>query len=278
MSTDADETGGYRRILFGSIVVVVVVLPMLFVWWWVKQLTADEAVREAVQAVGGRFHAGADTGTWIDLSNSRVDDGWLEAQRDGLTRLHTIALDLRNSGVTGAGLAALDGIDTINNVELAGTVLTDTDGSHLSALPRLVTLNIAHTGISDAGLNVLVKLPMLNAVTIDRTQATPQGAASLAGCSQLRGVTLLDADAQCVSTLQGLRLFGLALRGESLDVSCLPALKQFAGLKSLTLYDSHFTDVELEVLRQSLSGCRVEQLDYATVEAAQAAAWKRAER
>lgn len=270
MSTAAEVPVGRRQRGFVAVVTALVVAAPLAGLWWMDRATVDAAVRE----VGGRFHTAEDTGTWIDLSNSRVDDAWLNAQRENIKGLKSVVLSLEDVRITGAGLAAVAGMQNVVRLDLAGTRLADADMQQLASMEKLQVLNIGRTGASDAGLKVLARLPRLETLTIDRTQATPQGAAALARCAKLRGLTLLDADAQSVTAVQGLRLLGLQLRGEGLDASCLPVLTQFTGLMNLTLYDSRFSDAELEGLRQALPDCTVDQVDYSTVEESIAAAWK----
>lgn len=256
-----------------------------------KWLTHDE-FRAEVQSVGGRYRSEVvDSRStafmkvlnrqsptvfhWIDLDGSEADDAWLRSHRDDILRQTHLFLFLRNSRITTKGLAALEGLDNLQGLDLTGTPLDDTAIDILATLPNAPQLYIGHTGISDSALAGLSRSPYLSFLCIDGAQATETGIAGLATCPHLNGVWIVDANDESVALLPSLvRLQYLHLQGDQLTADSLRLLKQLSGLQLLTLFDTTFSDDELAELQQALPQCTVQQLDAARLEEARESSWE----
>ena len=273
-------------IIAGLLLVVVCGLAGALRW-----LTHDEFQAE-VQSVGGRYRSEVvDSRStafmkalnrqaltvfhWIDLEGSQADDAWLRSHRDDIRRQTHLFLFLRNSRITTKGLAALEGLDNLQGLDLTGTPLDDTAIDILATLPNAPQLYIGRTGISDSALAGLSRSPYLSFLCIDGAQATETGIAGLATCPRLNGVWILDADDKCLLRLTSLGgLTYLHLQGDQLTAESLPFLKQLSGLQLLTLFDTTFSDDELAELRQALPKCTVQQLDSARLTEARESSWE----
>jgi hypothetical protein len=97
-----------------------------------------------------------------DGSHSSVTDAGL-AHLNGLANLRE--LDLSGTCITDAGFVHLKGMRSIRELNLAGTRVTDAGLIHLSGLTSLVTLNLRDTQVSKAGVVHLKK--MINLRSLD---------------------------------------------------------------------------------------------------------------
>jgi hypothetical protein len=191
----------------------------------------------------------------ITLDGSEIDDEWLKAHSDEINQLPNLSLSLQNTRVSGDGLASLDG--SLESLSLAGTRLSDADAAHF---PNAGCLDIEHTGISGSGLSQLAHMRSLHSISIDATQSTREGVSALSAMPRLSDVTIVEADDESViqaARLEGLR--SLTVFNSHVTTACLPALKQIQELGWLTLYDTSFSEDELEELQQALPGCDVSQ-------------------
>ena len=266
-------------------------LAVLLVCAALWRLTHNEFA-DQIQSIGGRYRSEVvdsrmsalmkvlqwqqpTTFHWIDLEGSEADDAWLAAHRDEIARQSDLCLFLRESRVTTTGLAALDGLENIDYLDLTGTMLEDRSIQTIVSLPRVVQLYIARTGISDSGLAGLSRSPHLVFLGIDRTQATDEGVAGLVTCPKLSGLSVLDADDECVTRLSGFaQIQYLHLQGNQVTGDSLSVLKQMQVLKGLSLYDTAFSEAELAELRQALPNCAVQQLSTSQIEAMREASWE----
>lgn len=246
-------------------------------WWWSSQPNFGEVVRSG----GGQFHSESNLGglfvgrtphvyTYIRFRDGDIDE-WLHAHHAELARQQWLALTLRESDVTGDGLSALSGLESLVFLELRGTPLEDADVAHVVSLPGVNQLDVARTGISGSALAGLSQMPQLACLCIDSSQATPEGIAGLAACPSLQWVTLFDANDASVRQVSGLNgLIWLDLVGEDLTADCLTTLPEMQSLQQLRLFDSTFSPEELRSLRQALPGCDIQQMPYASAPFVQA--------
>jgi Leucine-rich repeat (LRR) protein len=111
----------------------------------------------------------------VNLAHSNILD-------DGLAHLEPLSnlteLDLTGTSVSDAGLAHLEKLSSLKKLTLEETDVRDAGLKHLLPLRNLVTLNLAETKVSDAGLEQLQKLPQLQSLKLAGTKAT--GSAVLA--------------------------------------------------------------------------------------------------
>lgn len=89
-------------------------------------------------------------------------------------------LDLGETAVTDAGLAALADWREVRRLQLDRTAITDAGLARLTTLARLESLNLFGTTVTDAGLPALRGLPELRRLHLWQTQVTPAAAAALA--------------------------------------------------------------------------------------------------
>ena len=88
-------------------------------------------------------------------------------------------LDLSRTGITDAGLKALDRMPNLQHLDLRGTAVGDAGVEALAPLRNLQTLGLYGTAVTDAGLPPLQRLPSLKRVYVGGTKVTPPGLASL---------------------------------------------------------------------------------------------------
>ena len=108
--------------------------------------------------------------------NYQVTDAGLE-HLQSMTRLKT--LYLYRTGVTGTGFRHLSRLPELQAISLAHSKLDDAGMEHLAALSNLTWLRLDNTGISDSGLRHLHSLNGLQDVTLMRTSVTMAGVAEL---------------------------------------------------------------------------------------------------
>ena len=84
-------------------------------------------------------------------------------------------LNLANTKVTDAGLAALAGLPNLTVLHLERTGITDAGLEHLKGLQYLEYLNVYGTGVSDAGLATLEGVKSLKKLYTWQSKVTPEG-------------------------------------------------------------------------------------------------------
>ncbi len=160
---------------------------------------------------------------------SAEDRANLESALDSVKTLPQVELvNLLASRVNDGELAKLNGVKTINYLDLNWTEIGDAGLEQLAGLPNLTRLGLHRAPITDAGLVHLKKFPKLTRLYLGYTRVTDAGLVNLAGLS---GLSNLDLSGTEVSDL------GLA------------HLKGLAGLTSLKLSKTNVTDAGLVHLR-----------------------------
>ncbi len=92
---------------------------------------------------------------------------------------NVVTLELQQSRITDAGLAALAPFTNLRNLQIQNTNLTDAGLVHVARLASLETLNLYGTGVTDAGLQQLESLKKLKNIHLWQSKATAAGAAKL---------------------------------------------------------------------------------------------------
>jgi thiol-disulfide isomerase/thioredoxin/Leucine-rich repeat (LRR) protein len=185
----------------------------------------------------------------------------------GLPALETIRL--RDSKVTGAGLAVLGPLKSLSHLGLAGTKIGDAGLASLNQLPALVSLdlgvyntgagvtdeglktigemvqlkrlNLSGNKITDAGLVHLQKLARLDNLALDNTGITEAGLANLEPLQALENLRLYtghpvtDVGAAYLAKLKSLRRLTENLRLTDVGLALLATLPK---LEELSLTDS----------------------------------------
>jgi hypothetical protein len=118
-------------------------------------------------------------------------------------RLEELYYDSFPSSMTDAGLARLNGITRLKELDLSGTAITDAGLVHLKGMTRLQVLNLSGTAITDAGLVHLKGMTRLQELDLSDTSVNGTGIVYLKGLTslmslELRGTKVDDFGAQDV--------------------------------------------------------------------------------
>jgi len=100
---------------------------------------------------------------YCDPSGSSVTDAGL-AHIDGLTRLKELNLD--HADITDSGLVHLKGMVSLQELDLSGTPITDAGLVHLRGLTSLQTLRPSNTHVGEAGVVHLKTLTNLQSLDL----------------------------------------------------------------------------------------------------------------
>jgi len=114
-----------------------------------------------------------------------------------------VTLDLQQTKVTDAGLAALTPFTKLRKLQLQNTALSDAGLEHLGKLLSLEILNLYGTGVTDAGLKHLARLRNLRKVYLWQSKVTAEGAANLRAAVPGVEVNLGLPDATKTATASG---------------------------------------------------------------------------
>ncbi len=150
-----------------------------------------------LKAIGARVTAD-DAGQIIavDLAQTTVTDADLAA----VVQLSQVReLNLRETLVSDPGLETVAQLNELEFLGLTGTLVTDSGLTHLATLQQLRFLTLGHTIITDAGLESLTACTRLEALNLKGTEVTAAGVAQLQrrlpNCRIISDVVPVDADA-----------------------------------------------------------------------------------
>jgi hypothetical protein len=192
------------------------------------------------------------------LQGAPVSDHGLEAICRAAPSLRH--LNLGESDVTSAGLAALRSSPGLTYLDLAATDIDDGGLSVLPSLKGLTFLRLRETRLTDKGLAALANLTALQTLDLGRTRISNAGMRHLAGLTALRTLVLEYAEVnddgvavlRTLATLEDLNLDSTNVTNASIDV-----LATHTALKSLNLYHT-LIDAEAHArLRKALPSCRI---------------------
>ena len=86
-----------------------------------------------------------------------------------------------------AELASLtEGLETVTDIDAAGSQISGAGLANLSKLPALNTLNLSSTLVSDEGMQHLTRVPGLESLSLNGTKISDDGLAVLTGCTNLK--------------------------------------------------------------------------------------------
>ena len=189
----------------------------------------------------------------IDLSDRPLNDQLIEAlvalpelsvlrlrrtsisdeQVGQLSSLKLRMIDLRNTNITDTGLTHLAQIQSLVDIQLEKSKITDVGVQKLADLD-LKSFNANYcTSISNRSLAVLAAMPSLEQVQLDYTKINDEGMAVLAATSRLKRLRIRGVDVTGDGLIHIAQLKGLSrlnLRDTSLDdagltvIAALPAL------------------------------------------------------
>lgn len=183
--------------------------------------------------------------TWAHLRRARIG---LTTKASGYVDIHAddelppgdfklVVLDLTGRLVRDAELAQLDRLDSLSQLMLHSTGVTDEGLVQLGHLPALRGLYFGHSHLSDAGLKTIVaRFPQIETLHIGYSQVTDLGVECLLDCPQLSE---------------------LRLEVRTITDRSLPALSQMHQLRTLNLIDSSVSALGIDKLRQALPACRI---------------------
>lgn len=215
----------------------------------VRKLGGEASIMKRTPRFLGRFALGGHDLLNVSFSGKAFDDEalarFLRTYRDRIG-----GLDLRNTGITDAGLRHLAGLPhieqlTLGNQDLHGfpgvtypqNKITDAGLVHLRGLKELGSLSLGGLPITDAGLDSLKDLPNLGGLYLDRTQV---GGTAFGRLKSLPRLAVLYLDESRVTenglshlkgatNLQVLSLARLPLTGQGLiHVKALPRLERLS--------------------------------------------------
>ena len=131
-------------------------------------------------------------------------------------------LELTGSKVTSAGLQKLAGLSNLYTLHLSNTQVDDSGLKALSKLSNLGILSLANTKITDAGVAELAAIPRLEMLTLDGTGITDEALKTIAKMTNLVELTLTftkvtDAGAEHLKSLTKLERLKIHETQVSLD-------------------------------------------------------------
>ncbi|KDO23146.1 hypothetical protein SPRG_09954 [Saprolegnia parasitica CBS 223.65] len=156
------------------------------------------------------------------------------------------ALDLSNSGVDEAGLAAIGSLETLTSLDVSQSQATATAFQYLKSLSRLRYLKAARTRLDDATFHILCEhLASLEDLHVAHTNVSDMGARSLPHLKRLRSLVLSTegityhsvSSVGSLHQLTSLDLFGASIADRGLE--CLASLQ---SLRRLVLCGGYLTD------------------------------------
>ncbi len=133
-------------------------------------------------------------------------------------------IDLRGTKITDTTLEFLEGLPTLESVDVGYAQVTDNGIDHFGNLTNLKRLTISGNKLTDVGLQALRQIPSLLYLDLGGSQRTDSG---------LWSVSITDSGIEAVATLE--KLEELRLDGTTITARNLEPLKRLPHLKRLSL-------------------------------------------
>jgi Leucine-rich repeat (LRR) protein len=155
-------------------------------------------------------------------------------------------------------LAVLDGLSTVEKLELSGSKITSQGLRHLAGLTKLYMLHLDGTQVGDDGLAHLARLHGLGVLSLDNTRVTDSGLVQLQRMPQLErlylnGTLITDAGLAHLATLKNLK--ELSLVETQISDAGLTHLKGLKNLEMLKVHDTRVTQNGMNELHAALPKC-----------------------
>jgi Leucine-rich repeat (LRR) protein len=153
-------------------------------------------------------------------------------------------------------LAYLTNCRWLNQLDLAGTKLTDNSIAAVAFPPLLADLSVANTAIRGTGLGGLCKVKQLRSLNLSGSNVDDDGLQTIAGIPSLERlelshcVKITDAGVRHLAKLSNLT--ELDLRGTKTSDAALAALATMPNLRRLKLRETLVTKRGVEQLSPSL--------------------------
>jgi Leucine-rich repeat (LRR) protein len=199
-----DKPPRSRRWIPVSVRLVLLLFPLLgfvgFTWIAVRSYGNAVAIN-AIEQLGGNVGMRPRTPQWlqhreygdwtqllddvvsVQIAFAEITDDWLP-HLEGLSSLEE--LELSRTPISDAGLVHLKGFKNLQVLKLDHTLVTDAGMAHLSGVTNLESLSLAGTQVGDAGLGYLSRLHNLRRLELDFTRVTDAGLMHLSGLHNLR--------------------------------------------------------------------------------------------
>ncbi len=155
--------------------------------------------RDAIVKLRARgAHVGMLIGTFepevahsCNLGSGRIGSPWCDADLELVAQLDTLEeLNLGYTPITDKGVVRLAGLKHLKYLTLSGTRITDASAPSLASLPSLEALHLGDTEITDKTLQHLARLHKLSWVTVGNTRVTAEGIARLKECHSNRDLVV----------------------------------------------------------------------------------------
>ena len=184
---------------------------------------------------------------------------------------HLKRLNLRGTKITDSTLEILEGVPSLEWLDIGWAQITDTGLDHLSSLNNLRSLSMGGNKLTGSALQVLRQLPQLEYLDIGGTQRTDSGLWSMllnddglqaiASVAELRELRMAGTGitGRGLTRLKGLsKLERLNLQGcKRLGEDAAEALGGFQQLRELDVQDSSLNAQAVQRVRAALSRCQV---------------------
>lgn len=182
-------------------------------------------------------------------------DEWLEEHYADLRDLKILTIHMQDGAVTAAGIKALEGMQSIQQLAVSCSSLPDKAVDSIVTMPNLLHVDLSYTGISDNALEKLSASPQLVGVGIDQTQATAIGLKHIAALPKLRMLTIVGATDETLALIDpAWQIPPLALMEANITEASLPKLKQIQRIQVLSFSEGWLTDEQLATFRIELPG------------------------
>jgi internalin A len=167
------------------------------------------------------------------------------------------SVDIRETGITGAGLKFLGGLRSLQFLNLSGTPLADDALANVSALPVLAMLDVHDTPLTDAALAHLKRMTWLANLNLAGTRVTDDGLAALQAMTGLYWLNLDNTAVsdQALASLSALpKLTQLTIRNARITDAGISSLTGFPALTNLQVRGDHITSAVIKALEAKRPG------------------------
>ena len=203
---------------------------------WLQKLQFDEPLR-CVKVVEFDFE------DHPDVTTSHIRSLACFSQLEGLRSQVT--------GLTGEGLASLQGLKYLTELDVCSCPLSQAGFRNIARLNNLTSLNICDTKATDNEMSLIATLYKLETLAVSGRELTDKGVATLSVLGRLRhlsfhGQPITDEALRHIGRLS--RLESLDLMKTDIDGSGLHYLSGLRNLKTLKLGGTRVSDRELHQL------------------------------
>lgn len=155
-------------------------------------------------------------------------------------------------------LTVLNGLSTIEKLELSGSKVSSQGLQHLAGLPKLYMLHLDGTRVADGGLAHLARMRGLAVLSLDQTAVTDAGLPELARITSLErlylnGTPITDAGLVHLGKLTKLK--ELSLVQTKISDAGLVHLRGLKNLEMLKVHDTEVTQNGMNELHEALPKC-----------------------